>query len=355
MGQSVYLAGTADSDLPILAQFKDLAAYLSCHGFEMKQSFPTTYFIAMNHAKKEYSEFIKAGGKQSRTVLVLLEPRAVYESQYKSKNLQKYSLVLRPGNPTYGNSQEKFIGWPYESNPNPLIPSNEDKSILSIVHENVVNQLFDFATWNHRSDLLVIINSNKVSAISEENYSLRRYFAKGIDKEFLSVYGDLWSGSFLKKVKHRIEVFFFSLINGSLPNFRNIYGSLHMKYPTSKGTILDKNTVLQNSKFSIVIENDPSYISEKLFDSMINGSIPIYQGPIVPDVIIPKETYLALPEHPYQLLPILEALTELDVALLLSNIREFVSSSDFISVWSKERVFADIGQECVRHFGVVNE
>jgi len=355
VGQSVYLAGTANSDLPTWVQFKELTAYLRGHGFETKQSFPSTFFIGINHAKDEYSEFIKAGGNKSRAVLVLLEPRAVYAAQYKSKVLQKYSLVLRPGNPMIDNSKSVFIGWPYESNPNPLIPSNEDKSLIEIIHKNIDNDLFDFAAWNLRSDYLVMINSNKVSAISAENYSLRRYFAKRIEKEFLSVYGDLWSGSFLKKVRHRIEVLYFSLTSGIMPNLKSIYGSLHVKYPGSKGIIPDKHEVLQNSKFSIVIENDSSYVSEKLFDSMINGSIPIYSGPFIPDTIVPKGTYIVLPKHPNQLLPILESVSDLDLNLLLTNIRDFVSSNDFLAVWSKEMVFAEIGQAIVNHFGTINE
>jgi hypothetical protein len=236
-----------------------------------------------------------------------------------------------------------------------LIPSNEDNSLKEITQNNIDNHLFDYAAWNSRSDYLVMINSNKVSAISVENYSLRRYFAKGIHKEFLSVYGDLWSSSFLNKVRHRIEVLFFSLTSGVMPNLKSIYGSLHVKYPGSKGVISDKHEVLQNSKFSIVIENDPSYISEKLFDSMINGSIPIYSGPFVPDAIIPQGTYIALPEHPYQLLPILEALSDIDLTLLLKNIKDFLSSNAFLAVWSKELVFTEIGQRIVNHFGTLDE
>jgi hypothetical protein len=355
VGQSIYLAGTANSDLPTWVQFKELTTYLRYHGFEIKQSFPATHFIGMNHAKDEYSDFIKAGGKQSRAVLVLLEPRAVYPSQYKLSVFQKYSLVLRPGNPSFAESQDKFIGWPYESNPNPLIPSNEDASLAGIIDENITCRLFEFETWQHRRDYLVLINSNKVSAISEENYSLRRSFAKGIDKEFLSVYGDLWTGSFWKKVRHRIEVLVFASISGVMPNLKSIYGSLHVKYPGSKGVVPDKHKILKNSKFSLVIENDPSYISEKLFDSMLNGSIPVYRGPIIPDAIVPKGTYLSLPEYPHQLLPILEALTELDVNSFLTNIRNYISSNDFISIWGKEHVFADIGQVIVRHFGAESE
>jgi hypothetical protein len=348
------LAGTASSDLPTWVQFKELSAYFLRHGFVIKQSFPTTFYIGMNHAKDEYSSFIKAGGKKSRAALVLLEPRAVYAAQYKSNVLEKYSLVLRPGNPTFGNSKHVFIGWPYELNPNPLIPSNEDKSLIGTIHENIRDNLFDFASWNHRSDYLVIINSNKVSAISVENYSLRRCFAKGIEKEFLSVYGDLWGGSFIKKVRHRIEVLFFSITSGVMPNVKSIYGSLHVKYPGSKGAIPDKHEVLKNSKFNIVIENDPSYISEKLFDSMINGSIPIYSGPVIPDGIVPRGTYIPLPEHANLLLPMLESLSDSDLSLLLSNIKDFVSSNDFVTVWSKEMVFAEIGQTIVKHFGSID-
>jgi hypothetical protein len=52
------------------------------------------------------------------------------------------------------------------------------------------------------------------------------------------------------------------------------------KSPLSfKGTSDDKLTTLAAYKYSLVIENSVEYMSEKLFDSLFAGTLPIYVGP----------------------------------------------------------------------------
>jgi len=349
------MAGTAKSKLPVWLQFRELVDALSSYGFEIRKTFPAGNFISMNHSEAAYSDYLKSGGSPARAVLILLEPQAVYPSQYKEKILKKYSLVLRPGNPTYHNPRKKFIAWPYESNPNPLTPTAEKISLSDFISNNVKMGIFDLKHWKHREQYLAIINSNKVSSASIENYSLRRLFAHEIDPELLIVYGELWDAKMPRKIRHRLEVLFLSIINGNIPNLKNIYGNLHWNYPASRGMIDDKQDVLLKVKFNIVIENDPSYISEKLFDSMINGCIPIYCGPDLPNEIIPSGSYVNLPAHPAQLLDILQALTEIELQHILTKIKDFVSSSDFLATWEKKSVFAHIGKEISLYLGEIDE
>ena len=257
MNQTFYLAGTAKSNFPVWIQFPELVNHLNNQGFDLKMTFPTDSYIGINHSHKDYSHFLKAGGNPDRAVLILLEPEAVYPSQYKQKILRKYGLILRPGNPTLYNSLKKFIAWPYESNANPLTPSAQKIPLKDRIAINVNRGLFEINHWKLRDQYLVLINSNKVSPASIENYSLRRKFAREIEPELLSVYGELWKTEMWKKIRHRLEVFLFSIISGYFPNLRNIYGNLHWSYPSSRGNIADKQEVIKNFKFSIVIEKEP--------------------------------------------------------------------------------------------------
>ncbi len=351
MSRTFYITGTAKSPLPIWLQFEELVESLINRGFRFRKSLPADLFIAMNHSRKTYSTYIKNGGSASRAILVLLEPEAVYPSQYKKAILKKYSLVLRPGNPTHKNALEKFIAWPYEYNANPLTPNKGAKSLKEQIDQNVESGLFSLANWKVRKQYLAIINSNKVSPALIENYSLRRSFAKGINPEFLSVYGDLWAASILDKIKYRLRVFLFSILSGSIPNLKNIYGNFHWKFPASRGVIANKQIVLQDVKFNIVIENDPTYISEKVFDSMINGCIPIYSGPAMTEEIIPSGTYILLPSDPDKLLSSLNLLSDGDLQSILSNMKKFISSPGFISRWEKSAVFATIGHAIADFYG----
>jgi hypothetical protein len=71
----------------------------------------------------------------------------------------------------------------------------------------------------------------------------------------------------------------------------NLQKNLHL---VSKGGVLDKIGTLQNYKFTLCLENMryPSYVTEKIIDCFIAGSIPLYLG--APDVskYIPSDCYV---------------------------------------------------------------
>jgi hypothetical protein len=324
---------------------------MNSQGFSLSKDLPANFLISMNYSKSDYTSFIRLGGSSSHAALVLLEPQAVYPLQYRNRILRKYSLILRPGNPARYEKTEDFIGWPYEVNLNPLTPGSEKTSLEEIVLKNSKMGLFDFKNWDDRPQFITLINSNKVSASRVENYSLRRRFAHYIDPKYLSVYGDLWNSTFWRKFRHRLEVLFFSLRYRQIPNLRNVYGQLFWKYPAAKGLITDKQNVLQKSKFSIVIENDPSYVSEKVFDSMINGCIPLYLGPKISNDLVPLNAFITLPAEPQQLLDILGSHKPEEIEAILKSIHNFVKSTQFTSTWGKDAVFAKLGKEISNHFG----
>jgi hypothetical protein len=252
-------------------------------------------------------------------------------------------------------SYEAYIPWPYEFIPNPLNPTGKDFDLRNQVMENNKKLLFDYKNWLGRKYFLTMVNANKVSPVRKENYSLRRIYAKKVDKQFLTVFGDLWGSSTFPKVLHRFSVLTFSIRNFFFPNLLHIYGNLHWKYPTSNGVVIDKQEILQSSKFSIVIENDNSYVSEKLIDSLINGSIPIYLGPQLPFSIIPKDVYIPLPQSPKELILMLQNLQDSELEYYLENIHAFIQSENFISRWERKIVFRQIALELVSCFGDSDE
>lgn len=66
-------------------------------------------------------------------------------------------------------------------------------------------------------------------------------------------------------------------------------------FPSWRGTIGSKDDVLQRAKFSLCYENlrgGPGYITEKLFDCMVNGCLPVYVGASDIAARVPAECYL---------------------------------------------------------------
>lgn len=350
MEETFYLSGSAGTSISALKQFGSLVCSLEELGFKRSTSFPSKYFICLNHNSKSYKEFIKFGGKPENAALVMLEPFVVYPAQYSQKIFNSYAVILSPGNPAFKDYWGDFIPWPYEVVANPLKPMSSGRSLRSRVEENAHLGLFEFSNWSKRENFLSLINSNKVTPVRCDNYKLRRVYANSLPANLLTVYGDLWSSSTYRKLIHRFKVFLFSAKTGYIPDIRNLYGNLHWRFKSARGLLEDKHSLLQSSKFSIVIENDSSYISEKILDVLINGCIPVYLGPQNIDAIIPGGTYLRLQNSPDELLLMLKKLSNFDIQDLLNNIYKFVTSQDFSQKWDAKNVYRQLASSIAKQF-----
>lgn len=112
--------------------------------------------------------------------------------------------------------------------------------------------------------LLVNISMNKFSSHPRELYSARRasirYFERRQPENF-DLYGVGWNQpiNILEKV---------------IPNLQKIY-------PSYRGTVQNKWDVLPRYRFSLCYENilgEPGWVTEKIFDCMRCGCVPIYWG-----------------------------------------------------------------------------
>ena len=126
-----------------------------------------------------------------------------------------------------------------------------------------------------RNKLLCLIQSNKRSSHPHELYSERvrivRWFEKYHPSKF-SLYGQNWDKpekAMVPWVRRKI------LHHGP---WKRIFAKPFRSY---KGLVESKHEVYQKFKFSLCFENvaDISgYITEKIFDSMLAGNVPVYRG-----------------------------------------------------------------------------
>ena len=122
---------------------------------------------------------------------------------------------------------------------------------------------------------LTLINWNKWGYWKNELYSRRekaiRYYEKYLPSDF-DLYG-IWRDK--PNVKQRIF--------------------WYKKYPSYKWTIDDKYLTLSKYKFNICFENQRNvswYISEKIFDSLLSKSIPIYRWADDIDKYVPRDCFI---------------------------------------------------------------
>jgi hypothetical protein len=98
---------------------------------------------------------------------------------------------------------------------------------------------------------------------------------------------------------HNNRRLFLEKYSASNPKF-DLFGKfskLAMALPSYRGQCIFKWETVCRYKYSLVIENatDDYYISEKIFDALICGSMPIYHGSDKIFEILPKEWFYYLP------------------------------------------------------------
>lgn len=350
MIKTISIVGSAKVSPGDVSPYPALRQYLESEGFQTASEQKPDFLVAINHNQESYERFVQGGGRRDQAVLIRLEPDSVFPLQYKSTTMDKYGLVITPGSTLDQKVSKSFVGWPYQYNLNPARPNTSDPSLLSILNDNSWQDLFNLGYWKLRPRRMTMIAANKVSPLKSANYSIRRKLASQLPTEILEVYGPLWTDSMSAKIHHRLAVAVTNLRQGILPNPMGIYGSLFRNYPAAHGTVRDKHAVLRETKFSLVIENSNSYVSEKLIDAMINGSIPIYVGPSLEKVGLPTEIAIHSSGDPKEVIEIAETLDSGGAETILTAMREFLSSPSFFDLWTEQSVYKKLSYQIAEHF-----
>ena len=296
--------------------------------------------FCINHDPMAYKAFCDAGGKPVNTFLIRLEPFAVFPAQYKVEIEALYGKVLTPGGLKQVDGNQ--LRWPYYFNQNPLKPEKHSLNLESLLIGASKTGTFEFEKWAQRPITISLIASNKVSPTSRNNYKIRRQLASSMSAETLQVYGDLWDSNLMPKLAHRAKVAFSTLKSCNGLNLLEIYGDLHKKFPGSVGKVNDKHEIIRKSKFSLVIENDDNYVSEKLIDALIGGSIPVYIGGDVTQIGIPAQLIQSNLKKKEAILHFIKTFSDEDANQKLRAIQEWLLSNSFLNSWSGNKVFREI-------------
>lgn len=343
----VKICGTAQSTLKSREICPPLSDRLIELGFEIEEDpQKANFLISVNHNEDIFDSFSAIGGKKENAVLLRLEPAAVFPAQYKSRIESLYGLIVTPG--SFRSSL--VIPWPYYFNQNPLHPDSNSPELRGVVSRAINQNIFKFEQWDQRPIKLSLIASNKVSPTFENNYKLRRRLAKSLPKETFEIYGALWNSTLSSRIRHRVGVLKFALQSKTMPNLFEIYGNLFRKYPAAVGVVRDKHEIVRKSKFSLIIENDNNYVSEKLIDALLGGSIPIYYGGDYQRVGIPRELVIADLNSEREVVDFIDNISKEEILNFQLKVQEWLQSPSFFQVWAGDHVFATIAGEIAQYF-----
>ena len=282
-----------DYSLQVVSEFNDCDLYLS---FDL-----IDYAFLNNYSNRK---IIK--------VLIRQEPKIVLPQTYMEKNMTNFDFIIDVGKPKSGKL--RVLNWPQDLTSyikNPKIKNNR----------------------------VVIINSNLLSLTKGENYSLRRQAINGIKE--LDLYGYQWNNSFHKKIK----TFFIELKKYTLRfNLLRIKGIKYYfrYYNNYLGEVEDKRSIISMYKYCLVIENSSDYLSEKLFDALLSGCVPIYVGPDLAKYEIPRSLFIQAQPNLDDIRFKINEAKKINYNEWVENLNIWLSESETYENWSEHLFLSKI-------------
>lgn len=256
-------------------------------------------------------------------ILIVFEPNAVRPDLHRQNTWRKFHKVLHLSE-LQGRGNQNAIYWEIGF----LHPAH-------IVRSGDLNRPF------LGKPKVGLINANKHSFTAGSNYSLRVDFSRtsfesGVD---LVIAGNGWDKTALENLYAQIKVLAFQLLSGARVSLCYFRGRLfHMKYRDRFiGKVDSAIEFLRHVDIAVVIENDASYVSEKLYNAILAGTFPVYVGPRLEECGLPSEIALEVGHTPEE---ILSAIATIDQRMII-RWREFrerwLNEDSTLERWSESQ------------------
>lgn len=268
------------------------------------------FYIAIDHSKRHFTD-IEDLIPMKKRILILREPRTVRPDQYRARIALRYGTILScaPHMDTNFATHTYLDGY---------------ISLLNQQNENIKSV----------RGSICMINENKFSLHLMSKYSLRQKALEMLAENGISidVAGRNWQrGYFFYFIEQMKSVLM-------LINARSRIDFHHLRCPISKklihginfkGYVENQREFLGQYNFVLIIENDFSFPTEKIFNAIEAGCIPIYFGPAIVEKELPSNSYLRI-THIDQLVDLVRIIESLSITAIhtISDFGQFWIRSD---------------------------
>jgi hypothetical protein len=280
--------------------------------------------LLFNYDAGFYDQCRRAGLGKQQLVLFAFEPRVVIPEQYGKKIWDQFGKVFTHRDDLVDNQRIFKLRYPMGKPISDKVPGYK------------------------RRKFLTLINANKYSYVSNQLYSYRRrairYFENFPD---FDLYGRGWGKGSSAVAPRQLPL---KVLAGH--PFAVARDLLDTKpYSSFRGSVDDKYKALEEYRFSLCFENEknsPGYITEKLFDCLIAGTVPVYLGaPNIADYV-PSECFIDMRDFRdfSELRQHLLQMPEAEFMKYQSAGQKFLRSGNFKS-WQPESVFKQVAKDLV--------
>lgn len=192
-----------------------------------------------------------------------------------------------------------------------------------------------------RSKKCAMVCGNKFSFIPGELYTLRRKLIKRLNRK-IDLFGTGWTSKLSTTILNFLKAASFAILNGRF-SLSSIAALIFSKPRNFLGQPKNKLATLQNYESSVVIENWEKYFTEKLFDALKAGCLPIYVGPPLEKIGIPEGFAIQAPSQ----------YSELAKLILNSTHKLDSSKRKEIECWlssiQNPHLYKNVASEIVKH------
>lgn len=334
-----------DKDGLILPRFNLMSKLFRSQGYLITSDKHADYLIMLDHFPRKFSDWTPTSSEKSKSILIQMETDPILPQQNKVYNL--YEVVIKIGRQKPERSLNQkfyFVNLPYIPLENPA------QSGTSTSRKFFEKDQKSYSEWLTRKIEVSLIAMNKFANGKSNLYNLRRKVVKKYGQSVLQVYGYYWDGFSRQTIINRIGFIKNSVLSFTNPQIILIIKDLFTFYPSNISAVEDKFDILFKSKYNLIIENSTTTITEKFFDALWAGCIPIYVGPSLDSFKLPSSAAIEI--SPKQLLSEFHQIITFNhnEEEILQCGKDFINSTEFTQNWGYESVFRKIVEKCTDVF-----
>lgn len=256
-----------------------------------------------------------------KTVLIRNEPKVVCPRNYHQSIVGKFDGIIDVGRTlrTTSLTVPYAIPWP-----------SDDAIRINLSKPKRPNVVF--------------MNSNKLSFVKGELYSLRRRALKNLEAV---VYGPNWASS--KKIRLKIlagELYIYLFAKQKLSI--HALGHWFSTYKNYRGLAENKLWTLSDYKVALTIENSADYMSEKLLESLLSGCIPVYVGPKASEFGVPENLVVPADPNLESVIAATHLALSMDYNKWSIDALDYLLSATTQAFWSQKRIYDQVLHEILR-------
>jgi hypothetical protein len=281
------------------------------------------FFISIQHQRPVYKRAAN-NPSISKKILVNHEPKVVSPEEYRKSVISGYDKVFR---------------WSHQH-----LQNNREQAFTAGIFwaGSATEKIEKYAFRSRETNSVGMINANKHSFVKGSLYSLRRDVVEKMAQsgiaEIVSLAGINWGRGFGYALETNARSLVQAVSAGQFPDL-SLFSRPLRRNPRLRivGQVEDTLDFLSSLEFAIVIENEATYVSEKIANAVLAGCVPIYCGPKLGDFMIPENVCIQVPPQPELFAKAISSITEDQKTSVLIAGRNWLKSQEAADLYSYDQ------------------